>query len=130
MRDMLKAFANCSQGWSTATTLGKQSFSVDSGVGCEPRVVAARSNPGLDTSKRLRRFAESHVAFWAREARAPHVLGVVGVDGVTFDHAIERTAIDTENLRGARAIASRDLEHVKQIAPFKLVEWWQVLEQC
>src|SRR5437868_11439701 len=56
-------------------------------------------------------------------------LFAVGINGVTFDHAIERAAIDAEDLSGACAISTSDLEHVKQITTFELVQWWQVFKQ-
>ena len=66
--------------------------------------------------------------FWA-ERQNSHTLFAVAVDPETFDHPVERAAIDAENFGGACAIAAGDLEDVKQITSFELVENRQVFKE-
>src|ERR1051325_11981810 len=61
--------------------------------------------------------------------RATVALFAVGVDAVTLDHSIKCAAIDTEDLRRARAIAARDLEDVEQVATLELVERGEIFEE-
>ena len=50
--------------------------------------------------------------------------------GVTLDHAVEGASIDAEDLGGAGAIAAREVEDVKQVAVFQLIEHGQIFEEC
>src|ERR1041384_7241163 len=64
-----------------------------------------------------------------REASAEWACPVLKFDAETLGHAIERLAVDAENLGGAFAVAAGRVKHVQQITALNLFNGGQTREQ-
>ena len=91
----------------------------------EPRMNADRRGSEIKLRKSAAKFVW---LFRTMGQKGVSGLFAVGVDAVTVDHAVERAAVDAEDLGGARAIAARDFEDVEQVATFELVERGEIFE--